>query len=98
MRLCRFDNDRLGVVDGASIKDVTAALDALPACRYPFPEHDVLIANLDAVTARIPSILKEARAFPLAGVKLLSPVANPGKLVAVPVNYQKPLDEEKPAS
>ncbi len=31
--------------------------------------------------------------LPLAGVRLLSPVANPGKIVAAPVNYQKHLDE-----
>jgi 2-keto-4-pentenoate hydratase/2-oxohepta-3-ene-1,7-dioic acid hydratase in catechol pathway len=29
------------------------------------------------------------------GLKLLSPVANPGKVVAAPVNYQKHLDEVK---
>ena len=28
-------------------------------------------------------------------MKLLSPVANPGKLIAAPVNYQKHLDEVK---
>jgi 2-keto-4-pentenoate hydratase/2-oxohepta-3-ene-1,7-dioic acid hydratase in catechol pathway len=31
--------------------------------------------------------------MPIAGVKLLSPVANPGKIVCAPVNYQKHLDE-----
>ena len=31
--------------------------------------------------------------MPLASVKLLSPVANPGKIVCAPVNYQKHLDE-----
>ena len=46
MRLCRFDNDRLGVVDGDVVRDVTAALDVIPAYRYPLPEHDLLVANL----------------------------------------------------
>ena len=32
MRLCRFDANRLGVVDGGHVRDVTAALDVLPAC------------------------------------------------------------------
>lgn len=31
--------------------------------------------------------------MPHAGLKLLSPVGNPGKIVAAPVNYQKHLDE-----
>jgi 2-keto-4-pentenoate hydratase/2-oxohepta-3-ene-1,7-dioic acid hydratase in catechol pathway len=95
MRLCRFGDDRLGVVEGGAVRDVTAALDALPAYRYPLPAHDVLIANLDKVTPRIKAMLSGAPSVPLAGVTLLSPVGNPGKLVAAPVNYQKHLDEVK---
>ena len=49
MRLCRFDDDRLGVVDGPIIRDVTAALDVLPMQAYPFPTHDVLVEHLDRV-------------------------------------------------
>jgi 2-keto-4-pentenoate hydratase/2-oxohepta-3-ene-1,7-dioic acid hydratase in catechol pathway len=95
MRLCRFDSDRFGVVDGATIRDVTSVLDVLPPHRYPFPEHDILIASLDHVQARIRTALPGARTLPLESVKLLSPVANPGKLVAAPVNYRKHLDEVK---
>lgn len=93
MRLCRFNDDRLGVVDGATVRDVTAALDVLPAYRYPLPSHDALLANLEQVTARVKTMLADAPALPLTGVTLLSPVANPGKLIAAPVNYQKHLDE-----
>lgn len=95
MRLCRFGEGRLGLVEGTQVKDVTAALDALPAYRYPLPEYDVLIANLDRVTARVREIAPSAGTVPLDGLKLLSPVANPGKIVAAPVNYQKHLDEAK---
>src|SRR6266436_6363700 len=93
MRLCRFGDGRLGVVEGANVRDVTAALDVLPAYRYPLPAHDLLIANLDQVTARIKIIVADAPSVPLAGLKLLSPVANPGKVIAAPVNYQKHLSE-----
>src|SRR4051812_18615680 len=93
MRLCRFDNGRLGVVQGDSLRDVTAALDVLPAYRYPLPSCDPLIANLPAVIDRIRTLLLNAPAVPLAGVTFLSPIANPGKIVAAPVNYQKHLDE-----
>jgi 2-keto-4-pentenoate hydratase/2-oxohepta-3-ene-1,7-dioic acid hydratase in catechol pathway len=95
MRLCRFGSDRLGVVERETVRDVTAALDVLPAYRYPFPPHDVLIASLEKVLARVKEVLPEAPAVPLAGVELLSPVANPGKIIAAPVNYQKHLDEVK---
>ncbi|MBI4265235.1 MAG: fumarylacetoacetate hydrolase family protein [Acidobacteria bacterium] len=95
MRWCRFDDSRLGIVDGAFVADVTAALDVLPAYRYPLPAHDVLIANLPAVAARVRAMLPGAPRRPLPSVTLLSPVANPGKLIAAPVNYQKHLDEVK---
>jgi 2-keto-4-pentenoate hydratase/2-oxohepta-3-ene-1,7-dioic acid hydratase in catechol pathway len=95
MRLCRFGNDRLGVVEGETVRDITAAFDVLPAYRYPFPTHDVLIANLGKVVARAKELLPCASSVPLASVKLLSPVANPGKIIAAPVNYQKHLDEVK---
>lgn len=93
MRLCRFGNARLGVVEGSSIRDVTAALDVLPSYRYPLPSHDPFIANLDLVTERAREIALASPAMPLEGLKLLSPVANPGKIVAAPVNYKKHLSE-----
>jgi 2-keto-4-pentenoate hydratase/2-oxohepta-3-ene-1,7-dioic acid hydratase in catechol pathway len=93
MRLCRFDDGRLGVVDGAMVRDVTAALDVLPQVRYPVPPGDLLIAHLPQVVSRAKALAVSAPAVPLERVRLLSPVANPGKLVAAPVNYQKHLDE-----
>ena len=93
MRLCRFGDGALGLVDGANVRDVTAALDVLPAHRHPFPSHDVLIANLDMVVERVRAICARAPVQPVADVTLLSPVANPGKILCAPVNYQKHLDE-----
>ncbi len=98
MRLCRFNNGGrlgLGIVEGASLRDVTAALDVLPSYRYPLPACDPLIANLDAVIARVLAIAPASLSVPLDSVTLLSPVANPGKIVAAPVNYQKHLNEVK---
>ena len=93
MRLCRFGEGRLGLVEGGSVRDVTAALDVLPSARYPFPRHDALVANLDAVRARVSQLAASAPVLPLDGLTLLSPVANPGKIVAAPVNYQTHLNE-----
>ena len=93
MRLCRFGNGRLGVVAQDVVHDVTEALDVLPRVRYPLPPGDLLISNLPAVRARIESLIASAPAFPAGSLRLLSPVANPGKLVAAPVNYQRHLDE-----
>jgi 2-keto-4-pentenoate hydratase/2-oxohepta-3-ene-1,7-dioic acid hydratase in catechol pathway len=99
MRFCRFGNGRFGLVEGATVRDVTAALEILPRYQYPLPAHDVLIANLDQVARRARELAPEAAPLPLEGLKLLSPVANPGKIVAAPVNYKKHAQEvrENPA-
>jgi 2-keto-4-pentenoate hydratase/2-oxohepta-3-ene-1,7-dioic acid hydratase in catechol pathway len=93
MRLCRFGDSRLGLVDGPKVTDVTAALDILPAFRYPLPRHDLLIANLDKIAARIREIAPDAPVLDLEEQRLLSPVANPGKIIAAPVNYAKHMSE-----
>src|SRR2546426_8446075 len=93
MRFCRFGDGRLGLVEDSMIRDVTAALDVLPAYRYPLPPYDVFIANLDRVVERARSIAASSPVLPVAGLKFLSPVANPSKVIGAPVNYQKHLDE-----
>ncbi len=92
MRICRFDDNRLGVVDGNVIHDVTEALQVLPPQRYPLPGHDLLVASLDSVRQTIDT-LPRVNTHPIEKVKLLSPVANPGKFIAAPVNYQAHFDE-----
>jgi len=96
MRVCRFDNQRLGIVEGDAptvVRDVTAALDVLPQVRYPLPRHDPLIAHLPQVLARARSLATSTAPLPVAERMFLSPVASPGKLVAAPVNYHAHLDE-----
>jgi 2-keto-4-pentenoate hydratase/2-oxohepta-3-ene-1,7-dioic acid hydratase in catechol pathway len=93
MRLARFDDNRLGLVDGDGVRDVSAALDVLPPVRYPIPPGDLLIAHLDAVLARSSAVAPTSPLLPLNGVVLRSPIANPGKVVGAPVNYQNHLDE-----
>jgi len=95
MQLCRFNDNRLGLVEGDTVRDVTAALDALPTARYPLPTHDLLIANLPTLKPAIAAAAKSAKSVPLKDCKLLSPIANPGKIVAAPVNYKKHLDEAR---
>jgi 2,4-diketo-3-deoxy-L-fuconate hydrolase len=95
MQLCRFADNRLGVVEGDRVKDVTAALDALPAARYPLPAYDLMIAHLPELRGAIAAAAKGAKALALADCALLSPVANPGKIVAAPVNYKKHLEEAR---
>jgi 2-keto-4-pentenoate hydratase/2-oxohepta-3-ene-1,7-dioic acid hydratase in catechol pathway len=95
MKICRFDDNRLGLVQGDQVLDVTAALDALPAYRYPLPRTDQLIENLEMLKPHILAAAKGAKSLPLDQVKLLPPVANPGKIVAAPVNYKAHLEESR---
>ena len=81
------------MVEGRQLRDVTAALDILPAYRHPLPCYDVLIASLDALLPRIRDLAAAASAIPLEDAELMSPVANPGKLIGAPVNYQRHYDE-----
>ncbi len=95
MKICRFNNNRLGVVADGQVLDVTDALDVLPAATYPLPAHDLLIAHLEQVQRRAAELLPGARARGIEDVEFLSPVANPGKVVAAPVNYVKHLNEAR---
>lgn len=93
MYLCQFDENHVGVVRQALVRDVTAVFDGLPAYRYPAPLGDAFIAALPALRGKIVAAADRAAPVPVSTVRLLSPVANPSKIVAAPVNYKKHLDE-----
>lgn len=88
MRLCRFDDDRVGIVRGDRVHDVTQVLERLPAVRYPYPLGDALIANLDMLRPSMDSLADATDGVPLSEVRLLSPVANPTKIIGTPQNYE----------
>ena len=56
--------------------------------RWPLPAGDPLVAHLDQIQERIKRIAAEAPKHRLTDVRLLSPVANPGKIMAAPANYR----------
>ncbi len=95
MKLCRYDNDCLGVIEGAEVLDVSGALDALPAQRWPCRHGDALIASLPAVLERVRQLSPRAARRKLSEVRLRPPVANPSKIINAPINYQAHIDEAK---
>ena len=95
MRLCRFDDNRLGLVVEDQVFDVSDVLGTLPQYRYPLPRFDPFIARLDELRPQIHARAKNAKALPLSNILLLSPVASPGKIIAAPVNYKKHLIEAR---
>ncbi len=78
MRLCRYDDNRVGVVEGDVVIDVTPVTAELPAVRWPLPVGDLLIANLDRLKPRIKALAGTGARTPVSAAQFLSPVANPG--------------------
>jgi 2-keto-4-pentenoate hydratase/2-oxohepta-3-ene-1,7-dioic acid hydratase in catechol pathway len=87
MKICRYDDDRLGLVQGEEVLDVSKALEAIPEQRWPLAQGDPFILNFKAVLAAAKKLAPKAKRKPLSKVKLLAPVANPGKIIAAPINY-----------
>ncbi|CAN7322028.1 fumarylacetoacetate hydrolase family protein [Massilia sp. LjRoot122] len=88
MKICWYNQQQLGVVDGGRVFDVSAALEALPRPSYPAAAPgDLLVAHLDAVRSAIARLLPSATSIAVEEARFLSPVANPGKIIGVPVNY-----------
>ena len=66
MKLCRFDEDRLGVVKGDMVHDVTAAQDEIrKSARYDM-YGDAVIAALPQWRARIEEMAAKAPGKPSA--------------------------------
>jgi len=89
VRLARFDGDRLGIVAGDTLLDVTDAVME----RSSFPTDDPMLAciHLGAPPSDI-----AARECPLAQVKLEAPLRRPGKIIAAAANYWKHTQEMNP--
>jgi 2,4-diketo-3-deoxy-L-fuconate hydrolase len=95
MRICRYNDDCLGLVKGDQLIDVTIALERIPKLRWPRPPEDAMIANLDAIKLDIEENRKMGYVQGVNNVTLKSPVANPTKIIAAPANYMDHVDEAK---
>ncbi|HMS04383.1 MAG TPA: fumarylacetoacetate hydrolase family protein [Burkholderiaceae bacterium] len=100
MKICRFrradGSSGLGLVESGAVADVSAVLDELPAQRYPLPRHDLLVEALPRLAPRIRALAAaSAERLPLETLTLLAPVANPGKIIGAPINYEAHVAESK---
>jgi 2,4-didehydro-3-deoxy-L-rhamnonate hydrolase len=93
MKICRFGSGRVGILRGVLVHDVTDVATSIGPYRYPLPNYDVFVDRLTELRPALESAADDAEGVPLAQLDLLPPVANPGKLVAAPVNYIKHLQE-----
>ena len=97
MKLCRYDADKLGLVEGDQVIDVTDLRDAVVPKNWT-GTGDAVIAHLAPLVARIKTEAGNRKAVPLASVKLLSPVKSPTKLPAAPTNYRAHIAEMQKVS
>ncbi|HET7763773.1 MAG TPA: fumarylacetoacetate hydrolase family protein [Burkholderiales bacterium] len=93
MKICRYDDDRLGIVKDDEVLDVTKALEAIPEQRWPLAQGDPFILHFRKVVAAAKKLAPRAKRKKLSKVKLLAPVANPGKIIAAPINYNDHIAE-----
>jgi 2-keto-4-pentenoate hydratase/2-oxohepta-3-ene-1,7-dioic acid hydratase in catechol pathway len=98
MKLCRYDDDRLGVVRGDLVHDVTdAQTEIRKSARYDMT-GDAVVAALPQWRERIDRLADKAPGKPIGQLKLLPPVARPSKLTCAPTNYQAHIKEMEAAA
>jgi 2-keto-4-pentenoate hydratase/2-oxohepta-3-ene-1,7-dioic acid hydratase in catechol pathway len=92
MKIASFDDFRVGVVDDATVYDMTAelpaSLDALPRQRVNW-----LVANWPTMAARFAQFRDLGAPTPLASVQLLAANPAPQHVFAAPANYRKHIGE-----
>jgi len=93
MKICRYDNDKLGIVRGELVHDVTAAQTEIRNAAPYAMKGDPVIAALPQWRERLERLADKTAGKPLAQVKLLAPVARPTKLSCAPTNYQAHINE-----
>jgi 2,4-didehydro-3-deoxy-L-rhamnonate hydrolase len=80
MNICRFNDDRTGVVRGTTVHDVTSLIGA--------SHGEPALAAIRALKSVPERELPRAPAVPLDSVTLLSPIRAPSKILAAPDNYR----------
>jgi 2-keto-4-pentenoate hydratase/2-oxohepta-3-ene-1,7-dioic acid hydratase in catechol pathway len=87
MRICWYNDNRLGLVKGDRVYDVSKALEKLPKPTYPAARNgDPLIVHLAKLRPDIEAAASGS-GTPIGEVKFLSPVAAPTKVIGTPTNY-----------
>ena len=97
MRICRFDDDRLGVMANGLVHDVSDIQEKIRAAAPYAMKGDPVIAALEEWRPKLQAALSDRPGVPVASVKLLPPVARPSKLMAAPTNYAAHIAEMAPA-
>jgi 2-keto-4-pentenoate hydratase/2-oxohepta-3-ene-1,7-dioic acid hydratase in catechol pathway len=87
MKIIRFNENRIGVVEGDHVRDITAVQGENAGSEWPPVGINRLIASFASLKDKIAEQARAAPAIPLSSVRVLTPVPWPNKLMAYPVNY-----------
>ncbi len=88
MKLCYFNDWRLGVIKGDQVVDVTDAAKGVPHR----DTRDLIvgvIAEWDSYKGKLEKAAADGKGVPLAGVRLRPPVPRPGNIDCMAVNYME---------
>ncbi len=88
MKLCYFNDWRLGVIKGDSVVDVTDAAKGVPHR----DTRDLIvgvIAEWDSYKGKLEKAAADGKGVPLASVQLRPPVPRPGNIDCMAVNYME---------
>ncbi|MGH8432854.1 MAG: fumarylacetoacetate hydrolase family protein, partial [Solimonas sp.] len=88
MKLCYFNDYRLGVINGDNVADITDVVKDIPHLH----SRDLIIGLIDkwdSYKAKIEKAAASITALPLKNVRLRPPVPRPGNIVCMAVNYME---------
>lgn len=92
MKICRFNHDRIGLVQHDQVLDVTALFNLRPT--WPLPRGDWIILQLPELRQALSQATAASHVqLPLAQVRLESPIVNPTKIIGAPINYHAHIAE-----
>jgi 2-keto-4-pentenoate hydratase/2-oxohepta-3-ene-1,7-dioic acid hydratase in catechol pathway len=87
MKICRFNDDRLGIVVAGLVHDVTDLQTEIRSSSPYAMLGDAVIAALPEWRERLSDRARQVLGVPLVDVVLRAPVARPSKVMAAPTNY-----------
>ena len=88
MKLCYFNDYRLGVVKGDQVVDITDAVKDIPHL-HPAELINGLIKRWDKYKAKVEKAAADGKGVALASVRLRAPVPRPGNIDCMAVNYME---------
>ena len=96
MKICHFDDFKLGVVKGDGVVDISDVVKDIPHVG-PGDRINGLIANFGKYRKAIEDAVAKGTAKPLSGVKLRAPLLTPRNIDCMAVNYMEDGTRAEPA-